>query len=258
MMLAAENLSVSVRNTTILRDVSLHLQPGECLGLIGPNGSGKSTLMQCLAGLRKPGKGRVLLNGHAMDRTSSKIRSRQLALVEQQAETAERITVREAVELGRIPFLSPLRPWRAEDDAKVHQALDAVDMAGLSDRLWHTLSGGERQRVHIARALAQSPEILLLDEPTNHLDIRHQLSILALVRALPVTKVIALHDLNQALACDRLVLLHDGAIVASGEPRKVLTTQHLREVFGVEARYLTPDPDEPPLIRFSCATSLSY
>src|SRR3546814_5537778 len=72
-------------------------------------------------------------------------------------------------------------------------------MKGFAARHWHTLSGGERQRVHIARALAQEPQVLLLDEPTNHLDIHHQLPILSLVAALPVTSVVALHDLNQAL-----------------------------------------------------------
>src|SRR3546814_1755854 len=90
-------------------------------------------------------------------------------------------------------------------------------MKGFAARHWHTLSGGERQRVHIARALAQEPQVLLLDEPTNHLDIHHQLPILSLVAALPVTSVVALHDLNQALECDRLAVMERGRLARSEE-----------------------------------------
>src|SRR3546814_10898662 len=71
----------------------------------------------------------------------------------------------------RSPWLSALHPFSADDNAVVLRALAAVDMKGFAARHWHTLSGGERQRVHIARALAQEPQVLLLDEPTNHLDI---------------------------------------------------------------------------------------
>lgn len=91
----------------------------------------------------------------------------------------------------------------------------ALERTGLADRAhqsWHTLSGGERQRVQIARALAQEPRELLLDEPTNHLDIQHQLDLLTLVTGLPVTTVVALHDLNlAAMYCDRLVVLREDA-----------------------------------------------
>jgi iron complex transport system ATP-binding protein len=253
MTLTAENISFSVHGKPILHNVSLALRPGEYLGLIGPNGSGKSTLMRCLAGLSRPDSGRITLKGRPMAKIPANKRARHLALIEQQAETSDRITVHEAVELGRTPFLSPLRPWRPEDSAMVARALADVGMAEFAGRLWHTLSGGERQRVHIARALAQAPEILLLDEPTNHLDIRHQLSILALVRALPITKLIALHDLNQAMECDRLMLLHKGEVAACGTPEEVLTGERLRHVFGVEARFVPHAPDRPPLMHFTSA-----
>jgi iron complex transport system ATP-binding protein len=255
MTLAAKNVSVTIHGRPILRNVSFQLRPGECLGLIGPNGSGKSTLMRCLAGLSKPDGGSVTLDDAPMSKITARSRAHRLALVEQQAETSDRITVREAVELGRIPFLSPLRSWRHEDSVKVAQALADVGMTGFEQRLWHTLSGGERQRVHIARALAQSPEILLLDEPTNHLDIRHQLAILALVRALPVTKLIALHDLNQAMECDRLLMLHNGEITACGAPQEVLDPERLRVTFGVETRFISHAPNKPPLLHFSSAAA---
>ena len=185
MSLSADNLGWSVRGLPIVRDVGLTVRPGETLGLIGPNGSGKSTLLKMLAGVRKPTGGEVRFDGRPLASYPRREIARRIALVEQQAETGQRITVRDAVELGRTPWLSALRPFSAEDEAVVARALDAVDMTDFAPRHWHTLSGGERQRVHIARALAQEPQVLLLDEPTNHLDIHHQLSILSLVAELP-------------------------------------------------------------------------
>jgi iron complex transport system ATP-binding protein len=156
----------------------------------------------------------------------------------------------DAVALGRTPWLSALQPWSQVDDAIVEQALTDVDAMHLRTRLWRSLSGGERQRVHIARALAQRPQILLLDEPANHLDIQHQLTILNVVQALPVTTLIALHDLNQALKCDRLAVLERGRLVALGEPLAVLTPQRLLETFGVRAHYLTDPFDGAQILRF--------
>ena len=237
-----EQLSARAQRTSLLREVSIRIRDGELFGLVGPNGSGKSTLMRCLAGVRRPSSGRVLLDGADLARIPARQRARHIALVEQQAETTDRLTVRDAVSLGRTPFLSPLRGWGGEDDAAVVRALDAVEMSACAGRLWHTLSGGERQRVHIARALAQDPDVLLLDEPTNHLDIRHQLSLMALVGALGITRVVAMHDLNQAMACDRIGVLLGGRLVAEGAPGEVLDEALLAEVFGVAAtRHAAPD-----------------
>lgn len=154
----------------------------------------------------------------------------------------------DAVALGRTPWLSALTPFSSEDRAIVEQALADVDASHLRTRLWGALSGGERQRVHIARALAQRPQ-LLLDEPTNHLDIQHQLSLLRQVQALPVTTLVALHDLNQALTCDRVAVLDHGHLVALGKPLDVLTPERLLSTFGVHA---TTSPT-PSTARASCA-----
>ncbi|MBT9386991.1 ABC transporter ATP-binding protein [Pseudooceanicola sp. CBS1P-1] len=252
MSLSVHALSVRVHRAQLLHDITLEVAPGECLGLIGPNGSGKSTLMRSLAGLLRPRAGEVRLQGQPLARLSARTRAQRIALVEQQADTTDRLRVREAVELGRTPYLSPLRGWSPQDDARVDRALAAVEMTALADRLWHTLSGGEQQRVHIARALAQDPEVLLLDEPTNHLDIRHQLALLALVRELRITRVIALHDLNQALGCDRLALLDGGRLRAIGRPEEVLTEAALRRHFGVGA-IRTTDPSGQPALHFTHA-----
>lgn len=249
-VLSCAGVGFKVRGAELLNGVSLDVQRGETLGIVGPNGSGKSTLLKLLAGLREPSAGHVQLGGQTLGKMSRRSIAQTLAVVEQQADTDDGIRVFDAVALGRTPWLSALQPWSPADDAIVEQALVDVDAVHLRNRLWRSLSGGERQRVHIARALAQRPQILLLDEPANHLDIQHQLSILQVVRALPVTTLIALHDLNQALKCDRLAVLERGRLVALGEPLHVLTPERLQTTFGVRAHYLTDPFDGAPILRF--------
>lgn len=247
--LACTGLGYQIKGTPLLADVALQVRAGETLGIVGPNGSGKSTLLRLLAGLLKPHTGEVRLNDQPLSRLRRNDIARQLAVVEQQASTDDAISVRDAVELGRTPWLSALSPWSIADDAIVADALQAVGMAHLAARAWYSLSGGERQRVHIARALAQQPRILLLDEPTNHLDIQQQLGILHLVRALPVTTLIALHDLNQALDCDRLAVMQQGRLVALGPPLEVLTPARLRDTFGVHGHFIEDPLDGSRFLR---------
>jgi iron complex transport system ATP-binding protein len=235
MILSARNLHWSAGGVDIVRNVSLDIRPGEFLGIVGPNGSGKTSLMSLLCGIRKPRQGEVVLDGKAIQSLSRRDVARSIAFVEQQAETQERIDARQAVELGRTPHIGALSPWSAQDDAIVDQALRDVDAGHLAKRMWHTLSGGERQRLHIARALAQKPNILLLDEPTNHLDIGHQIALLHLVRKQRLTVAAALHDLNHAaMFCDRVAVMKGGELVALGPPSSIFTAGLIGDVFGVE------------------------
>ncbi|MDO5630251.1 MAG: ABC transporter ATP-binding protein [Paracoccus sp. (in: a-proteobacteria)] len=251
MRLVAHDLGWSPRRGRAVVDgVSLDIAPGETLGLIGPNGSGKSTLLRLLAGLLRGAGGRVTLDGTDLRRLPRRQIAQVMAVVEQQTDTTEALRARDVVELGRTPFLSALSPFSARDAAIVGRALETVGMAHLADAQWSTLSGGERQRIQIARALAQQPRILLLDEPTNHLDIHHQLALLRLVDDLPVTVVIALHDLNQAMGCDRLAVMEGGRMVALGPPAEVLTPDRLRSIFRIDSRLLTDPADAAAIFRF--------
>ncbi len=234
-------MSISVRNVhwatagvLVVDGVTLDVAPGKTLGLLGPNGSGKSSLLRLICRLRKAASGVVTLGGTDINAMSRQDIARRVAFVEQQATTEAQVTVLEVVRLGRTPHRGPLSPWNAADDRAVRDALLQVGMLEKAHQLWHTLSGGERQRVHIARALAQTPSQLLLDEPTNHLDIQHQLDILSLVARLPVTSIIALHDLNlAAMFCDTVAVLSRGRVVAAGTAEEVLTEALIADVFGV-------------------------
>ncbi|MFI0773768.1 ABC transporter ATP-binding protein [Streptomyces sp. NPDC021212] len=249
--LRAERVARGAGGRLIVDGVSLAPAPGSCVGLLGPNGSGKSTLLRLLAGVLAPASGVVTLDGHPLADLHRRAVARRIAVVEQDAVTQSELTVREVVGLGRIPHRRPWAGASAADEEAVRHALERTGLADRAGQSWHTLSGGERQRAQIARALAQAPRELLLDEPTNHLDIQHQLDLLALVADLPVTTVIALHDLNlAAMYCDALLVLREGRVAAAGAPGDVLTEDLIAEVYGVRTA-VTPDgPDGRPHIRF--------
>ncbi|ATG02220.1 ABC transporter [Lelliottia amnigena] len=237
MSITAENITWKVGKKVIVNNVSLRVSRGQTVGLLGPNGSGKSSLLRVLAGLRRPHSGCVTLDDKNISQITKKQLARRVAFVEQHGMTEANMRVRDVVKLGRIPHHSPFSNWSTQDDETVTAALERVDMLQKSEQGWQSLSGGERQRVHIARALAQTPTEILLDEPTNHLDIHHQIQLMKLISELPVTSIVAIHDLNHAsMFCDALIVMQNGEIVASGTPDEILTETLLWDVFRVETK----------------------
>ena len=232
--ITATELSWSIKDRRLLDSIDLDAHSGQLVGLLGPNGSGKTTLLRLLAGLRRPEAGTVDYDGTDVRDLGRRALAQRLAVVEQDVSAHDTLTVRQVVELGRIPFRGRFDALTERDSRIVEAALRRANIADKQRQSWHTLSGGERQRAQLARALAQEPRELLLDEPTNHLDIRHQLELLELLGSLGVTCIIALHDLNLAARyCDHLVLLERGHVVASGAPEAVLTPERLTQVYGV-------------------------
>ena len=223
-----------------LDSVSLHVERGSLTGLLGPNGGGKTTLLHLLAGVLAPARGTVTLDGLEVSAMPRRQLARRLAVVPQETHPAFDYTVMEMVLMGRHPHLGAFALEGPADLDIAREALAATGTAPLADRAYMTLSGGEKQRVIIASALAQSPDLLLLDEPTASLDLGYQLEIATLLRRLNrergVTQVLATHDLNLAAAlCTRLVLLRGGRVVAQGATADVLTPDHVRELYGVDA-----------------------
>ncbi|OEV28813.1 histidinol phosphatase [Streptomyces nanshensis] len=249
--LHVEDVTLTAGAHHLVRDVSLNVRPGEVVGLVGPNGSGKSSLLRAVYRVLRPDAGCVRVDG--TDAWSLPVRrlARTLAAVVQDAGADFDLTVREVVAMGRTPHKRLLDGDSAKDNRLVESALEAVDSAGLADRTFDRLSGGERQRVLIARALAQQPSLLALDEPTNHLDVRHQLEVLGVLRRLPATVLVALHDLNlAAYYCDRIYVLRDGEVAASGTPADVLTPRLLDEVYGVAAEVAVHPRTGAPQVTF--------
>ncbi len=230
----------------VLRGITFDVHAGERIGLVGPNGSGKSTLLQVAAGLLQPSGGRSQLDGHPVTGMARRELARAVAWVPQEFDQAFSFTVMEVVLTGRYPHLGWLGIEGEDDLAIARRAMLDAGVEHLAERPFSALSGGERQRAVIAAALAQQPRVLLLDEPTSNLDLHHQhglMQVLAERAAREGTAVLmAVHDLNLALAwCPRVLVLHEGRVVADGAPASVLDAARLAEVYGEGASVLTHD-----------------
>jgi iron complex transport system ATP-binding protein len=240
--LKATDLTVSYGNRPILQGLNFEVRSGALTALVGPNGCGKSTLLKTLARVLKPQSGQVLLDGQPIGAQRTRAVARRLAMLPQGPTAPEDLTVKELVAQGRFPHLSFLRQWSSEDSRAVQEALSLTGIVSLSDRPVDSLSGGQRQRAWIAMALAQETDLLLLDEPTTYLDLKVQIEVMTclagIVRA-GRTLVVVLHELNLAAAfADHLVMMREGAIVAQGAPREVMTESNLAAVFDLTARVM--------------------
>lgn len=251
MTLQAHDVQWRRGGALVVDGVTLTPRSGDMVGLLGPNGSGKSSLLKLMSGVARPTAGSVTLDGAELSTIRRRDAARAVAVVSQHAETDLDISVRDVVRLGRIPHRGAFGGDVGADAAAIDAALAYTGLTDKAERMWQTLSGGERQRVQIARALAQEPREMLLDEPTNHLDIHHQLELLALVARLPITSVVALHDLNlAAMFCDQLLILKNGRVVAGGAPAEVLTAELIAEVYNVRAHVSAEGPDRRLTVRF--------
>jgi ABC-type polar amino acid transport system ATPase subunit len=239
-MIHVEHLSKRFNGHAVLQDVSLRVEPSECVVLLGPSGSGKSTLLRCINLLETPDAGRVAVGDVTVDcsRTVPREAQRQLRLragmVFQYFHLFPHLdalgnVVAGPVHVGGVPT--------EEAEAHAMEWLGRVGMAAMARRLPSQLSGGQQQRVAIARALAMKPAALLLDEPTSALDPALRGEVADVLRSLAdagTTMLLATHDLRLAReAADRIVVMHAGCVVESGPPDRVLdspsheATRHL-------------------------------
>ena len=233
-------LSHSYDKRRVLHDVNFTVRPGEFVGILGPNGSGKTTLLNCVSGQLRQDCGKALVCNKDVRMTDSLEMARIVAIVPQESSMTFGFTVEEIVLMGRYAHLKRFSLENDMDYTVTQKAMKATGVWRLKERLVTNLSGGERQRVVIARALSQEPRVLLLDEPTSHLDIRHQLEVLNLIKYLNqgqcLTVLAVFHDLNLASRfCDRILLMDQGRIMASGSPEEVLTAQNIEHAFRVKA-----------------------
>lgn len=236
-----QGLSFGYENKTVLQDLNLAIPKGKITTLIGPNGCGKSTLFQLLTKNLKPAKGQIFLGSTPLDKLSLKDFARRVAIVHQNNTAPGDLTVEQLVAYGRIPYTKMGHSASSPEDVRlIERAMRITGILPLRDRTIQNLSGGQRQRVWIAMALAQGTDIILLDEPTTYLDIRYQIQILRLVQMLNrrfgYTIIMVLHDMNQTIRySDRIVALSNrGKVVAQGDPTEVVTTEMLKEVYGVD------------------------
>ncbi|WP_337002439.1 MULTISPECIES: heme ABC transporter ATP-binding protein [unclassified Microbacterium] len=219
---------------TILDDASIEIHAGEIHALVGPNGAGKSTLFGVLAGDVSAQAGAVEIDDVPIARIKPRLLAQQRAVLLQENAVTFPFTAEQVVRMGRTPWAHT--PAADDDDARISDAMAQTEVMPLSARAVPSLSGGERARVALARVIAQSTGILLLDEPTAALDLKHHEDVMRLIRARAdqgAAVAIVLHDLNAALAhADRVTLLSDGRVTATGTAAEVLTAARIEQVYG--------------------------
>ncbi len=236
-MLEVRDLSLRAGARTLVSQLVLQVQAGELWCVLGPNGSGKTTLLHTLAGLRPPAAGTVLCDGLDVTRTPPEQLARRRGLLTQTVHDSFSARALDVVLLGRHPHHDRWSFGDSADDRRIAlDALASVDGAALAARDVTTLSGGERQRVALAGLLAQQVPLMLLDEPTAHLDLKHQIGLLAHLRAWVQpgahAALLALHDLNLAARfATHALLLGPQAQVRAGRVDDVMTDAALAAAF---------------------------
>ena len=246
--LTAKALRLKLGKKTVIDNVNVNIRSNEFVGLIGPNGAGKSSLLRMLAGLIKLQSGDVTLGigeqvigkqAIAINKILPQQRARFMAYLAQHETPVWPLSVKNLVALGRSPWNENFITPSPADEVAIAKALSMTDVDTLADRPITELSGGELQRALLARVFAGCPQLILADEPIAALDVYHQLHVMELLQAHAQSGgavIAALHDLSLAARfCSRLILLHNGKIIAEGEPVNVLTPENLAQVYGVSA-----------------------
>lgn len=222
-----------------LRGVSFTVGEGECVGLVGPNGSGKSTLLLHLNGILPDtidGSTAVAIHGKVLSGSNISSIRREVGLMFQDPDDQLFCpTVYEDVAFGPQQFGLPEDKVRAT----VEHALELSGLSGFGNRSPHHLSIGEKRRVCLAGVLACDPKVLALDEPTSNLDPRGKRSLHEILQSLPVTKLIATHDLEMVVElCARTIVLDNGLIIADGPTAELLGNEELMLKHGLEKPHI--------------------
>lgn len=250
-LLNAERVHFAYRpGLPVLHGIDFHVAIGQLTCILGPNGCGKTTLLKCLMNHLRIAQGRIELDKRPLRSFSSLELAKYIAYVPHLPQSAFAFTVAEVVLMGRYAYAGLLGLTDERDLKIAVEAMKMTQTEKFADRTLDELSGGEAQRVMIARALAQQPKIMLLDEPTSHLDIRNQLIIHEMMRRVahdwPMCVICVSHDINLAARfSDRMVLMNDGRVVASGEPVQVIDKEILQDTYDVEVELIDTGRSAP-------------
>lgn len=236
-LIEARGLAIGYQRTVVARGIDVSVAPGEVVCLLGPNGSGKTTLFKTLLGLIRRMQGAVSVAGRDIDAWPRQDLARQVAYVPQAHVSVFPYAVRDMVVMGRTAHLGLFSSPGEADRERADDVLAGLGIAHLAEREYSRVSGGQRQLALIARALVQDAPAIIMDEPTASLDFGNQALVLSEVKRLAqrgLGIVLSTHDPDHAFAAgSRVLLLHEGRVVADGAPKTVLTKARLEQVYGV-------------------------
>ncbi len=230
-LLTAEHLTFAYPNgLCALDDVSFSIEKTDCVGLIGCNGAGKSTLLSVLCGLSTPLNGTVTLDGIELTKENLALIRNMIGMVFQNPDDQLFMpTIYDDVAFG-------LQNRGYTPDVisrKVSTTLKHLHIEHLADRPPYRLSGGEKRSAAIATVLSMDPHLILFDEPTAFLDPRSKRNFIHLLRSMTAARLVATHDIELvSLACNRVLVLKDGKLLADDTPAHVFTNDALLEQAG--------------------------
>jgi len=241
-IISIRDLYFSYPKHDVLRGIDFDLHKGEIVSLLGPNGCGKSTLIRLMLRLLK-GHGDVWLHNRPIERYSHRDIARQIAYIPQYHSVPFNYTVSEMVMMGRFSQNGFFALPSAADRRIAEESLERVGIANLSARPFGQLSGGQKQLVLLARALAQEVDTFIMDEPVTGLDYGNQIRLLELISDLGrqgYTFLKTTHYPDHALlVSSRVVVMNHGKIIANGNPKEVINTPMIHEVYGIDAELIT-------------------
>ncbi|MDC3267124.1 LPS export ABC transporter ATP-binding protein [Gammaproteobacteria bacterium] len=226
-------ITKSYRSREAVKNLTISIKSGEVAGLLGPNGAGKTTAFYMIVGLLGCDQGKIILNGNEITRLPMHKRAREgLGYLPQEASIFRKLTVADNIR-AILQTRSDLS--RATRESLMENLIEELHIGHVRDSLGISLSGGERRRVEIARALATEPKFILLDEPFAGVDPISVLDIQQIIRHLTQKNIGVLitdHNVRETLGiCGHAYILNDGALIASGTPKQVLSNQSVRDVY---------------------------
>lgn len=230
-ILSVKDLNFNYGKIKILKDINFELDKGDYLGIIGANGSGKTTLIKVLLGLLQPSSGTVVYHQNILEDNA-------LGYVPQKTFGDHQnfpATVKEIVRTGLLANKGFLKQYNDEDNKKVVEILNRLNLCDLKNRKINKLSGGQQQRVLLARSLVSNPRVLILDEPTSALDpeVREDFyQLLETVNKSGVTIILISHDLQSIEPYLNKVLLLDRKILFFGNPKDFNKTVSAKSYLG--------------------------
>lgn len=236
-MISIKNISKKYGEKHVVDHVNLDIPKGKIIAFIGSNGAGKSTLISIISRTLSKNSGEVYIDEKELKEWKSKELSKRLSILKQSNYLNIRLTIKELVSFGRFPYSNG--KLTKEDEKIVEDAISYMKLEDLQDRYLDELSGGQRQMAYIAMIIAQDTEYVFLDEPLNNLDMRHSVHIMKIIRKLVddlgKTVMVVIHDIN-FVSCyaDYIVAMKDGKIVEEGVTEKVLKSEVLKDVYGMD------------------------
>ncbi len=260
-MIRIENISLSIGQREILKNVSADLHAKSVNIIIGPNGAGKSCLLDSIGGINRNYSGEILWNNVPVNEIKQNKRSTIQAYLTQNIQIQFPIRVRDIISTGRFPFYD-YKP-NSIDEEIILEAVEMFEINHLLERNYLTLSGGEKQRVQFARIFSQAynteaseEKLLILDEPISHLDIHFQFEFLNKLKAFTIKhnliSILVIHELSLAFEfATQLIVLDEGRTILTGKPKDVVRDKLFDSTFKISSTLLEMEGHDFLLIKNS-------